>query len=71
MQAGSRGIGEHVEHIKLGLRGVFNHLIGLLFAPDFLPFFLYFTEVIIHSSDCLMGLVAPSRLHLNIICSQR
>ena len=48
MESGSRRIGEHIEHIEFLLVLVLFHLIGLLFNPSFLPFFLYFPEIVFH-----------------------
>ncbi len=48
VQAGSRRVGEHVEHIVLLAAGVLRHLVGLLLHPRLLPLFLNFSEIVVH-----------------------
>ena len=42
VEACTRRVGEHVEHIEMGLGAAVVHLIGVVFAPISLPFLLYF-----------------------------
>ena len=48
MQACSRRIGEHVEHVELLAVSILCNLVGLLFYPSFLPFFLNLSEIVVH-----------------------
>ena len=49
MQASTRRIREHVQHIKLRLIVVNINMIDLVFTPIFLPFFLDFFKIIFHN----------------------
>ena len=50
VQARSRRIGEHVQHIEFGPRGVRFHLVGLVRPPAALPFGLDLLEIVLHMS---------------------
>ena len=51
VQARSRRIGEHVQHIEFGPRGVRFHLVGLVRPPAALPFGLDLLEIVLHISS--------------------
>ena len=48
MQARTRRVREHVQHVELGLVAFFRDLIRPLGAPSFLPFALYLLKIVIH-----------------------
>ena len=48
MQAGTRRIGKHVKHIKLGTILVFGYLVGLVVGPCLLPLLFNFLKIILH-----------------------
>ena len=48
VQACSRWIREHVQHIEFLLRFVFDNLVGLVIDPSLLPFLLNFSEIVFH-----------------------
>ena len=48
VQSGTRGVGEHIEHVEFLAVGVLHHLIGLLVHPTSLPFLFNFFEIVIH-----------------------
>ena len=49
MQPCSRGIGEHVQNIIMGLVGHDGATVSVMFAPKILPLGLDFVKVVIHS----------------------
>ena len=52
MQTRPAGVGEHVQHVKLGFVLIFSNLIGLLFHPPLLPFLLNLSKIVFH---CLLS----------------
>ena len=44
----TRGVGEHIENIKFGFRGVYLNLVGFLLLPPVLPLGFEFFEVVFH-----------------------
>ena len=53
MQAGSRRIGKHVQHIKFRFIRLFFYLVSFVFFPVFQPFFLDFAKIVLHDF-CLL-----------------
>ena len=51
VQTGSRGIGEHVEHIELLLPGFLHGLVDVIVAPVLLPAALNVAMIIFHCYD--------------------
>ena len=51
MQARSRRIWEHVEHVEFLLLLVFYYAIGAVLDPSLLPFFLNVSEIILHKIE--------------------
>jgi hypothetical protein len=63
MQTGPAGIGEHIQHIILGLCAFIGHAVHFLFGPPLLPFFFNIPEIVFHcerSSFYLMNEKSPS-----------
>ena len=50
VQARSRRVGEHVQHVEFGPRGVRLHLVGFVRPPAALPFGLDLLEIVLHMS---------------------
>ena len=50
MQACPRGVGEHVEHVEFGARGVHLDAVGLPLSPALLPFGFDLLEIVFHIS---------------------
>ena len=48
MQACSRGVGKHIQHIELRTLRVLCHLVGLLRHPTLAPLLFYFSKIIFH-----------------------
>ena len=54
MQACSRGVREHVQHVELLLLGVLHYAISLVLDPSLLPFLFNLSEIVIH---CIFVLI--------------